>query len=92
MVWRAVAVLFSHMMSIPKLHLCGLSPIISVGRNSSYLAVVGGSFEESQMISRSSLVRRNFNPVPPPELHPYFTTASFQTTSKQKHFEFTTRK
>jgi hypothetical protein len=69
-------VLFSHMMSIPKLHLCGLSPIISVGRNSSYLAVVGGSFEESQMISGSGLDRRNFNPVPPPELHPYFTTAT----------------
>jgi hypothetical protein len=76
MVWRAVAVLFPHMMSIPKLHLCGLSPIISVGRNSSYLAVVGGSFEESQMISGSGLDRRNFNPVPPPELHPCFTTAT----------------
>jgi hypothetical protein len=76
MVWRAVAVLFSHTMSITKLHLCGLSPIISVGRNSLYLAVVGGSFEESQMISRSCLDRRNFNPVHPPELHPYSTTAT----------------
>jgi hypothetical protein len=75
MAWRAVAVFFSHTMSIPKLYLCGLSPIISVGKNSSYLAVVGGSFEESRMISRSGLDRINFNPVHPPELLPYSTTA-----------------
>jgi hypothetical protein len=52
----------SHTRNIPKLHLYDLSLRIGEGKNSWYVGVGEGMFEESRMISRSGLERENFIP------------------------------